>query len=267
MNVRLFAVAEKAINRAKYASHYSEALGAKINEFVNSADAILVEHEAKTAQIRANDSLSKKGQDTELAKLLGETTTQLSKLNRTDELGKNIYQMTVNLGNQLHAELNGGNDSFENSLLARLEQSEMRAYLLQLRERAAADHQVMLTQARKRGEMLSDEQRAFVDPVATLWNEATQTYDQSKRPMLQAILKAQWPVELLPKEVIEEGKTAIKKQLDPQGYDLIQQASHRLEAEKAILDELMALVQEGVNFAPYTQPRKIMTDQERAATA
>ena len=151
------------------------------------------------------------------------------------------------------------------ALVARLDQQEARAEARRVRAEAKEAHKAKLEEARAAGVVLSDDEKTFKDPVKAQYLAACKTYSPEKEAFISALESPPYGVSVLPQEVIDQGRQAIKAVVCRDLLAAQASAQVRLAQAKA----LAQIAEQAMHHLPGQQEdRPLMTDQDRqGATA
>jgi len=113
---------------------------------------------------------------------------------------------------------------------------EIRDYLTRLRVAQRAK----VKEAVAEGTLLTDQKRSF-DPVLAFFSQAISDYGPNKEPLLMAVTRPPYPIEILPPSVVEQGMAQLARNISPE-------IASQLDTSKAMKAAYNTLV-EGVSEA------------------
>jgi len=232
-NMKVLASIERARNILLEDGIESPELFNSINSDAEAVQSIIQRFEQTASGIKNDIYLSKEGKKAQIVVELDKTLNQMAAANKSKQFEKNIEDMKAGLHNEFALQFSS-NDRPEESYINRIEDNEMRRYLLNLREQAKSDHEELLADKKKSEAPISDEERAFHDPIAQLWDEACSIYSPEKKSFLQSIIRTKWPIRILPQETIDTGIETLKKTLSPQTAKNLKLTELRLATHQVI---------------------------------
>ena len=222
-------------------------------------------HGSQVIAIKANDRLSDKAKAQDMETLQAKTRRTLESILDRSGLAASMERTEAEMTNSLvraRKQFTLGKDPAE-ALVARLDQGEARAEARREREEARQLHRAKLAEARKNREVLSDEERQFIDPVATRFLEACKTYDQDKESFISAMERPPYGIAVLSQDVVDQGRDLIKTVVC---RDLLE-ARAALAVRQDQAQELARIIEGELARLPgppaQPEPRPFMSDQER----
>lgn len=215
---RLNRALERANNQWIYAGFRDDNTRARTLNHAGKIEDVLLKFVAKAAAINANENLTVKGKAAELRLAQGMAKGDLHVLDDRIKLAAELTRLqaeTINAvvkakGRTISGEPLGSSDPIVR-LNATLQAQEIRAHWKQARQDAREEHINMLAQAEKEGILLSDQQKAFRDPLAAAYLAACETFTPQARSFIDAIENAPWSLRLLDDDVLVQGEELLKR--------------------------------------------------------
>ena len=154
------------------------------------------------------------GKSEQIAKLNEEIVATLTRADKSAELKTKITTMKADLAQRAKKQREQNRKTGDDPVISFLKAQEVRRLLLDARDQARRDHDMMLAQAKATGKVLSDQQKQFQDPIAALYTEAVDAYARDKEILLASIQEA--PLPLLTDEIIQPALSRLERNLSPE---------------------------------------------------
>lgn len=238
------------------------ALAELTGQTIEALEKALAAHHSKAQAIKASDRLTDRAKAEDLAALKDQTRRAIVQILNQGGLEANLQRIEAEATNQLartRKQYTTGKDPAE-ALVSRMDQAEARAEARRVRAEAKEEHNARLEAAKAAGVVLSDDEKTFQDPVAAQFLAACKTYSPEKEAFISALEAPPFGVSVLPQEVIDQGRQAIKQVVC---RDLLAaQASAQVRLAQA--KELARIAEQAMHHLPGQQEdRPLMTDQDR----
>ena len=211
---------------------------------------------------RLNSHLTEAGIKARLAELREDAVGKLASIDRASKLTSKLERMRADLVGRVKRTRDEARG--KDKVLDAIQQQEVRRYLSQVREEARQKHQQALEEAQQTGRILSDQERQYSDPVEALFLEGCSTYDPSKEAALSAIMDAQWPLQVLPPDIIEQGKALLHQCLEPELTTAIRHHVAALEMDGVAMLEVAGIVKAPEKQAIRQTPHVARPDKKGA---
>ena len=225
----------------------------ELKAHLQSVEGILLALVDEAKATRLNNHLTEAGIKARLAELREDAIDELASIDRASKLTSKLEAMGKDLVGRVRRTRDEAKG--KDKVLDAIQQQEVRRYLSQVREGAKERHDKLMNEARETGRILSDQERTFHDPVEALFFEGCSTYDPSKEAALSAIMDAQWPLRVLPDDVIEQGKALLRQCLEPELTTALLHHTAALEMDAVAMLEVAEVVAHPEKQAIQSTPR------------
>ena len=212
----------------------------ELKAHLQSVEGILLSLVDEARATRLNGHLTEAGIKARIGELREEVIGKLAGLDRSARIASKVERMRADLVGRVKRTRDEAKG--KDKVLDAIQQQEVRQYLSQVREEARRKHQQALEEAQQAGQILSGQERTYTDPVEVLFFEGCSTYDPSKEAALSAIMDAQWPLQVLPADIIEQGRALLQQCLEPELTTAIKHHVAALEMDAVAMLEVAEIV-------------------------
>ena len=228
-------VAIERAERLRIEAKQHESLTAEIKELASNIEKQLLPILTKAQTISKSEELTPTGKTKRLQDLTQQALGIISSIDPANQLTRDIELTEAKVTNKL-AVLKTKHDSADQAtkLLDYMKQAEARQMLIAAREQAKVDHQARI---KTLPGPLSDEERAFKDPVEEIFLQRCQNFNESDI-IIRAIQEA--PLPMISNEVLAAGQDHIKAVVA--AAELAEQS--RLTTKKEMVKELVNMARD-----------------------
>ena len=234
----------------------------ELKAHLQSAEGILLKLIDEAKAVRVDVRLTEKGKAERLAELKDDAVGKLANIDRASKLTSKLEAMQKDLIGRVKRTRDEAKG--KDKVLDAIQQQEVRQYLSQVREEARRKHQQALEEAQQAGQILSDQERTYTDPVEALFFEGCSTYTPDKEAALSAIMDAQWPLQILPAETIEQGKALLHQCIEPELTTALLHHTAALEMDAVAMLEIAEVVKAPEKAAIQQTPHIARPDKKGA---
>ena len=234
----------------------------ELKAHLQSAEDILLKLIDEAKAVRVDVRLTEQGKQERLAELRDDAVGKLANIDRASKLTSKLETMQADLVGRVKRTRDEAKQ--KDATLAAFQQGEIRRYLETIRQEAKEQHDKLMDEARETGRVLSDQERAYADPAAALFLAGCSTYDPSKEAALSAIMDAQWPLQVLPDDVIEQGKALLHQCIEPELTTALLHHTAALEMDGVAMLEVAEIVKAPERVA-VRQPQHIARPDKKGA--
>ena len=244
---------EKA-NNVRIRSNGEESNLTELHEYALTVEGHILQFLDEVKAARQDSFLSEAGVKARIAELQEDIVAKLAGLDRSAKLANKLERMTKDLQGRVYS-TRKQNEAADKTI-ALLQQSEIRRYLSELRQGTKQEHERQLEAAQAEGRVLSDQERAFSDPVEILYLKACGTYSPDKEPFLAAVTGAPWPLTMLPAETIQQGEQLLQQAIAPDLYNAIRHHTISKAMDQVFMAEIASIIAAPEKVA-VMQPQRI----------
>ena len=234
----------------------------ELKAHLQSVEGILLKLIDEAKAVRVDVRLTEQGKQERLAELRDDAVGKLANIDRASKLTSKLERMQSDLVGRVKRTRDEAKG--KDKVLDAIQQQEVRRYLSQVREEAKERHDKLMNEARETGRILSDQERTYTDPVEALFLEGCSTYDPSKEAALSAIMNAPWPLQVLPDDVIEQGKALLHQCLEPELTTALLHHTAALEMDAVAMLEVAEIVKAPERVAVQSTPHIARPDRKEA---
>ena len=231
----------------------------ELKAHLQSVEGVLLKLIDEAKAVRVDVRLTEKGKQERLAELREDAVGKLANIDRASKLTSKLEAMQKDLIGRVKRTRDENRQ--KDATLAALQQGEIRRYLSQVREEARRKHNKALEKAQQAGQILSDQERTYADPVEALFFEGCSTYTPDKEAALSAIMDAQWPLQVLPAETIERGRALLHQCIEPELTTALLHHTAALEMDAVAMLEVAEIVKAPEKVAVQQTPRIARPDK------
>ena len=234
----------------------------ELKAHLQSVEGILLSLVDEAKATRLNGHLTEAGIKARLAELREDAIGKLANIDRASKLTSKLETMKADLVGRVKRTRDEAKG--KDKVLDAIQQQEVRRYLSQVREEAKERHDKLMNEAQQTGRVLSDQERTYADPVEALFLEGCSTYTPDKEAALSAIMDAQWPLQVLPAQTIEQGKALLHQCLEPELTTALLRHKAALEMDGVAMLEVAEVVAHPEKVAVRSTPHIARPDKKGA---
>ena len=234
----------------------------ELKAHLQSVEGILLALIDEAKATRLNGHLTEAGIKARLAELREDAVGKLASIDRASKLTSKLERMQADLVGRVKRTRDEAKQ--KDKVLDAGQQQEIRRYLSQVREEARRKHQQALEEAQQTGRILSDQERAYADPAAALFLAGCSAYAPDKEVALSSVMDAQWPLQVLPPEVIEQGVALLHQCLEPELTTAIKHHVAALEMDGVAMKDVAEVVAHPEKVAVRSTPHIARPDKKGA---
>lgn len=215
----------------------TEETRAAVKEDVAKHETAMTSFVEQWRKINDDSNLSWQGKQAQHLTLADLGISATSKLDKTNELEKNLHDMGATAINNVVTAA----DKYcsKDQTVKALNFQSFIASMAAQDQAGKVAHDNMVADAERNHIPLSDEQKAYVPESIKYFLEACGTgYTTDNAHYLQACLNPIFPARIVPELVAEHGRQILRQSTSPELHNQIEQATLRLQANNIIIEEI-----------------------------